>query len=159
MTTVTDHLCEDFVNETEDVLQYMNGDLRRICRDYFRKHKVFVSEKNMYISITLVLAVEEVVEWRFMEMDQVKHFRLGAEVTSLPVEEIVVSKQHIDPAPHNFSRQSHTPHLFKLYSDNDDKYSGDPKDNFDKKYSYFQDDVTKLRLKVTTIDERHSRSC
>lgn len=94
----------------------MKGSLRRKFRNYIRENRVFIPrKKNMHIFTALALAVEETLEWASMKTDQVKHLRPAAEIAPLLVD--------------------NTPNLFKAYSDNEDKYFSNPKDDFDHEYS------------------------
>lgn len=152
-STLTEYFREDFSNATEDVFRCMNGDLRRKFRDYLRDHGVFIpKKKNMHVFIALASAVEEELDWPNLEPDLVNHVRSEGNAAPFPIEEFVRSKFQNDPAPRRFSRYSNTPHLFKAYSDNDDKYSSDPNDDFDQKYSLFLD-----RCNQADIDSEEDR--
>lgn len=100
----------------------------------------------MHISIALALAVKEDMERPSMESNQVGHLRPATGVTPLPVKEIVGSNQHIIPATQRFSRYFNTTHLFRAYSDSDDLYFGDYKDDFDQKYLPFLDRCNQAKI-------------
>lgn len=152
---LTEYFQENFRNVSKEQFKIMNGDLRRKFRDYFRGHGVYIPKsKNIHIYTALAQAIVENLEWLRNESAHAGYLSVLDVATDggSSTERQTESRGQQGLLTQRVIRQSNLLHLFKAYSDLNEKYSGDPINDSDQIFSLFIE-----RCKQAEVDNEDDR--
>ena len=143
---LSEYYAEDFHNFTREHFEQCSKDTTRDLRDHLRQYGVYVRKgRGCPIAKELYAAMETELEWPEDDPDHpTRQCNTTPKATPAPhdreepprTRERTYGYEHEDTGVrHGYGRE--LANLAKMYSSNDDKYSGNPGDSFNYKYSIF----------------------
>lgn len=139
----------------------MIAEICRKFRDYLRAHGMYIPKaRNVHIYTALAQAVTDNLEWPTLDLESnmIDQSSFSRTAVSPTPENNDDSKDQFDGFVQGTPRYSNIQRLFKAYSSDKEKYTGDPKFGFDHKYIPLNG-VSRCKLLLMRIVEKYFELC